>query len=145
MGCTVYAQLAAPNDRNGNPRRCFAVWLVDEHGAELLDVIDEGYGGDRTAHEYPGAQSLGRIDVGTTEYHAFLRQKPKTVGCDGAGPHVGGHRRRLPTGGSDGGAMILCRACHGAELLYRDERNQELPAGAEPFALPAWAHLAIVR
>ena len=34
--------LRAPNDTNGNPRRCYVVY--DDNGG-VLDVIDEGYSG----------------------------------------------------------------------------------------------------
>ena len=63
--------------------------------------------------------------------------------CDGSGPCHGTETRRVPTGG-DGGA-ILCRACYGAEMRWRRERNKDIinPV-CHPFKTPEWNVLRVV-
>lgn len=66
--------------------------------------------------------------------------------CDGAGPDApygvckGGEVRRVPIGGD--GAVILCRRCFRAEIVWRKERNKELGEYAQ-FDLPKWEDLEV--
>lgn len=64
----MYQHLSAPNDTNGNPRRCFVIMGED---ARVLDVIDEGYAGAprwiRDLVQLPGMR------ITATEYRDWLR------------------------------------------------------------------------
>lgn len=62
--------------------------------------------------------------------------------CDGSGPcnQTLQTVRVLPTGG-DGNA-ILCMSCFAREMIFRRERNRELPTDCQ-FALPAWESLKV--
>lgn len=63
--------LAADNDRNGNPRRCFVIF--DEEG-RTIETIDEGYEGDRAwIKKYPGARPLGRFATTPAQRRELLR------------------------------------------------------------------------
>ncbi len=59
----MYQYLKAPNDRNGNPRRCFV--LMDAEGS-IIKVIDEGYSG--IPKECVGLIQLPTYDISATEY-----------------------------------------------------------------------------
>jgi hypothetical protein len=54
MTPTLCQQWRAPNDTNGNPRRCALIFNAE---GQVLDVIDEGYAGYpqwvRDLHELP--------------------------------------------------------------------------------------------
>ncbi len=60
--------LRAPNDVNGNPRRCYVIYSDD---ATILDVIDEGYVGRpmwvRDLAELP------EMNITATEYKQWLK------------------------------------------------------------------------
>jgi hypothetical protein len=68
----VYLEVNAGNDVNGNPRRAAVVFGLTEHGAHLVDVIDEGYEG------YPEwvrrLRYLGQFHVPVKRYRAYLKQ-----------------------------------------------------------------------
>ena len=83
--------LRAPNDNNGNPRRCFAVF---RHGTEdnpgsrysqLVAVVDEGYGG--TGELDVQMRGFGvkdkeycfhcQVNVTASEYKNWLRSDPR--------------------------------------------------------------------
>jgi hypothetical protein len=62
----------APNDNNGNPRRCFVIWSDD---GILLDVIDEGYSGPpRWVRDLV---QLGDVIVRPSDYKAMLKHAAK--------------------------------------------------------------------
>lgn len=68
----VYFRLAAKNDVNGNPRRCFVVRDADT--GELVACIDEGYAGDTVRRTYPGAVYLGSYESTPREIRDTLRE-----------------------------------------------------------------------
>jgi hypothetical protein len=78
---TLVLYLGAKNDRNGNPRRCFAVLDQD---ASPIEVIDEGYAG--FAALWPrGYESLPRTErILTTpaEYRLLLKLYPSPPKSD---------------------------------------------------------------
>ena len=62
--------ICAPNDTNGNPRRCYAVY---RHDGTLLAVVDEGYRGWTEALKpWPGFIELCRINVKAGEYRDWI-------------------------------------------------------------------------
>src|SRR5689334_5837370 len=69
--------LCTTNDRNGNPRRLFAI--VD--GYQVYDVLEEGYEGEAPLQRnYPDQWRAGavRIEVSVTEYKRW-RTMPTVV------------------------------------------------------------------
>ena len=68
-------QLAASNDRNGNPRRLFLI--VDTDG-NIVEAIDEGYNGT-SAYElkYPDAKLVTWMNVPVSEYNTYLKEFEK--------------------------------------------------------------------
>lgn len=77
--------VCAPNDVNGNPRRCYVV-TSHEHG--FVETIDEGYEGEAALYSrYPwfhhrAAERLGlkpayahRVDVSASEYKREMRRE----------------------------------------------------------------------
>lgn len=64
--------LAADNDRNGNPRRCFVVFDRD---ANTIAAIDEGYEGTHALTScYPNARILPhRVPTTASYYREILR------------------------------------------------------------------------
>lgn len=64
----IVQQWAAPNDTNGNPRRCFVIWAAD---GTLLDAIDEGYSG--RPNWTKSLTDLGRVDVSATQYRYMIK------------------------------------------------------------------------
>ena len=67
--------ICAPSDTNGNPRRCYAVYLDDD---TLWDVVDEGYDGDGAWRGALPPQCdrgwhLARVNVQVREYQRWLR------------------------------------------------------------------------
>lgn len=70
--------VAAPNDRNGNPRRCFVAWDIwrdarNQTHRELVRVHDEGYGGCPAELCGPTVADLGRVEVSASEYRDWLQ------------------------------------------------------------------------
>ena len=65
---THYQHIRAPNDRNGNPKRCYVVYNLV--GAPLA-VFNEGYGG--LPDICRGLISLSIIDVYPGEYNAWIK------------------------------------------------------------------------
>ena len=70
----LYFSLAANNDTNGNPRRCFVV--IDGAKGAIIAVQDEGYAGDRIRDTWPDARYLGRFDTTPSQRKALLRGFP---------------------------------------------------------------------
>ena len=67
--------LCAPNDTNGNPRRCY---VVQSRDGVLYKVIDEGYGGwgglRMWCSEREGSLThVATINVPVSEYKSWLR------------------------------------------------------------------------
>lgn len=62
--------------------------------------------------------------------------------CDGQGRNkcTPGQVRVMPSGGDSN--LILCKACHHNEILFRLERNLEL-CKENQFDLPKWKSLKI--
>ena len=73
---TMYAvqHLRAPNDVNGNPRRCYVLYRLDDDGAWLVEVRDEGYAGE--PREWMAHPHLRPIDVSARVYRRFLSTSP---------------------------------------------------------------------
>jgi len=72
--------ICAPNDRNGNPRRCFAVFVHSERigGPRLVEVSDEGYDGHRAISEDYRTWALVhsmRVNVTAKEYKSWLKTR----------------------------------------------------------------------
>ena len=74
----VVQHVRAPNDRNGNPRRCFVLYRVGyindrpEMGAyaDVVTVEDQGYSGE--PKEWRAYPHLPSVQASPTEYKAFL-------------------------------------------------------------------------
>lgn len=68
---TTVLHLAAPNDRNGNPRRAFVAFA----GSTLRGAWSEGYSGCQAvpAEILPLAQQAPRINVSAGELRSWLR------------------------------------------------------------------------
>jgi hypothetical protein len=68
--------LRAPNDANGNPRRCFAIYA---ESGEYLGTVDEGYKGDRAIGasglipEGATVRILGRFDTTPSQRRELLK------------------------------------------------------------------------
>jgi hypothetical protein len=62
--------LAAPNDRNGNPQRCFV--LFNENGI-AINCFDEGYLGRNAMPEHLRKQPCPVIQVQAKEYKSWLK------------------------------------------------------------------------
>lgn len=63
----MYQHLRAPNDRNGNPKRCYLILAAD--GA-IIDCLDEGYAGcPRWVRDLV---QLPTVNVSAGEYRAFM-------------------------------------------------------------------------
>lgn len=60
--------------------------------------------------------------------------------CDGSGPCLPGEVRRLPTGGDS--AAILCVRCYRREIMWRRDRNKDLPLDCQ-YDIPAWKDLKV--
>ena len=75
--------LRTDNDRNGNPRRLWLVYSVDEetHTAQTAALVDEGYQGRRSLigvlspAEYDAAVELPAADITPKEYSARKRAR----------------------------------------------------------------------
>lgn len=65
---TMCQHLRAPNDTNGNPRRCFALYGDD---GKLLDVVDEGYKG-QPLHAR-GLVQLPSVEISASEYREWIK------------------------------------------------------------------------
>lgn len=64
-----YQHLRAENDRNGNPRRLFAVY---DNNGDVVDLIDEGYAGEpRWLREL---KQLPSVNIVNAEYRSWLRE-----------------------------------------------------------------------
>lgn len=65
----VFQHVKAPNDTNGNPRRCFVIYDLDS-GRGITEVIDEGYSGRpiRLRDMY----ELANVNVSAREYRSFI-------------------------------------------------------------------------
>jgi hypothetical protein len=61
--------LAAPNDKNGNPQRCFV--LSNENGI-VVNCWDEGYLGRNAMPEHLRQQPCLLVQVAVKEYKRFL-------------------------------------------------------------------------
>ena len=61
--------LAAPNDTNGNPRRCYV--LFNENGI-AVNAWDEGYSGCAALPEHLQKTPRPVIQVSATEYKRWL-------------------------------------------------------------------------
>jgi len=74
--------LCATNDRNGNPRRLWAVYTNDGH---VIEVIDEGYAG----RPQVGADvvELPMVHITPAEYSAWLGWWADNVSWDGGPTH----------------------------------------------------------
>ena len=67
----IYIKVSAPNDRNGNPRRCFVV--IDQEG-RLVEVIDEGYVGvSAVTKRWPNIKQSIQVNVTVNEYKKFIK------------------------------------------------------------------------
>ena len=64
--------MRAPNDTNGNPRRCYVVMTRD--GA-IVQAVDEGYSGWQAVCQagYPNAVQGPAFDVTPSAYRALVR------------------------------------------------------------------------
>jgi hypothetical protein len=72
MNPPVILHLDAGHDRNGNPRRCFAVFNPDT--GELIETLDEGYRGSAVYRDkYPEAKYLGRVPTTAAYRRELLR------------------------------------------------------------------------
>lgn len=81
----VVGHYAAPNDRNGNPRRCFVLFRTPRYGADIapVAVANEGHGGDakETVRALFAAKLtatdrvryLPKVNVAATEYRRLLK------------------------------------------------------------------------
>lgn len=70
MKLRVYQHIKAPNDKNGNPRRCYVVYAVTAQTSDCVAVFDEGYAGiPRLLSNMP---SLYPVNVSATDYKGFL-------------------------------------------------------------------------
>ena len=75
--------LRTDNDRNGNPRRLWAVYAIDEdtHTARTAAFVDEGYLGRQcllsvlTQAEYDAAIELPAADIIAKEYNTRKRAR----------------------------------------------------------------------
>ena len=66
----IYLHLAAVNDRNGNPRRLFAV-LGDDGRVDA--IIEEGYFGNaKVKKHFPTAKEGPRINITVSEYNEWV-------------------------------------------------------------------------
>lgn len=63
-------QLRAPNDVNGNPRRCWAILDRSGDGWAVADVIDEGYAG--LPAQLRDLPELPPVNVAASEYRRWL-------------------------------------------------------------------------
>jgi hypothetical protein len=84
----VIGHFCAPNDKNGNPRRCFVLYRLDDGYATHVEARDEGYDGDGTetvlrhfaAHQ--GAERaafLPKINVEPKEYRRLLAARVRVA------------------------------------------------------------------
>ena len=79
----VIQNLRTDNDRNGNPRRLWAVYAVDEdtHTARTVAFVDEGYQGRQcligvlSQAEYDAAIELPAVVITPKEYSARKRAR----------------------------------------------------------------------
>lgn len=78
--------IRAPNDRNGNPRRCFILYHVREDETQdgnayptirILAVEEEGYAG--IPDEWRGYGRLPAINVSVSEYRRLLGNTMEVV------------------------------------------------------------------
>ncbi len=70
----VILQISAPNDRNGNPRRGFAVIRLNGRYAECFDWADGGYPGTvPLAERFPQWETAPMISVrvGVSEFRTW--------------------------------------------------------------------------
>jgi hypothetical protein len=64
-------RLKAPNDPNGNPRRC---WVVFDRLGNRIDCIDEGYVGMTAfTDKYPGGAEVLCVPVAYRAYKDALQ------------------------------------------------------------------------
>lgn len=82
--------LCATNDRNGNPRRGWAILRPDGRWTTFLAYVDEGYSGRGALKEYAerchlelgsssGIVEGPRINVSAGEWNAWRREAPDTA------------------------------------------------------------------
>ena len=76
--------ITAPNDNNGNPRRCFAVYKHDgPRYSKLVAVVDEGYSGEAgLASQIRGFGGSDycihcRVNVSASEYKSWVKADPR--------------------------------------------------------------------
>lgn len=67
---SMFQQMRAPHDANGNPRRCWAVY--DQMGA-LADVIDEGYKGTPLLLRRDDLVQLPTVEISASEYRDWIK------------------------------------------------------------------------
>jgi hypothetical protein len=73
----IIQHVKAPNDRNGNPRRCYVVY--GDIVGDLLAVYDEGYQGRHAMPEFVREgfnMWLEPVNVSASEYKRFLKLAP---------------------------------------------------------------------
>ena len=63
-------KISAPNDSNGNPRRCYVIYKPD---GSLADTIDEGYG-NAFRDRYPNAIELANVPTDAKTYKAWCKE-----------------------------------------------------------------------
>lgn len=75
----VYQHLNAGNDVNGNPRRLYVIYDLDNAG-DISAVIDEGYAGRGALHN-AGIRAdlieLAELDIPPAEYRRLLKSRPQ--------------------------------------------------------------------
>jgi len=68
----IAIKLKAKNDPDGNPRRGWLVYEINEkteHWHKCLGWVEEGYNGDcALTREYPGAVTIVALNVPYSEY-----------------------------------------------------------------------------
>jgi hypothetical protein len=65
-------KLDAGNDTNGNPRRVFVI--IDRKSGNMIDAIDEGYGGRQSLLDvYPNAIEGPTYVTTPRQYHSTIR------------------------------------------------------------------------
>lgn len=69
MKLVAWQHIKAPNDRNGNPRRCYVGYATD---GSIAIVHDEGYSGKPDWANSFVVPQLPDINVSVSEYRSFL-------------------------------------------------------------------------
>lgn len=68
-GTRIMLHFDAGNDRNGNPRRAYALYGHDQYGAYLVNAWDEGYAGHRAVPTELQEAARRALSVPTTAQH----------------------------------------------------------------------------